>query len=217
MLGRSCRARRERPKRKISGKSPVRFSRRWRRGLDMRTFVALVRGINVGAARKLPMADLRLLCLELGLKSPQTYIQSGNLIVDAAGDGRELSALLERELAGRFGFSIKVVVRTAADWQRYVAANPFAADPGASPKMVHLYLSREAVKPHAAEKLQRWARGGERIAMAGGALWIDYGAQGVHGSALGPTVIDDACGSPTTGRNWTSVRKIHEMIKARLV
>jgi|SRR5579875_3062878 hypothetical protein len=49
----------------------------------MRTFVALVRGMNVGATRKLPMADLRSLCLELGLKSPQTYIQSGNPIVDA--------------------------------------------------------------------------------------------------------------------------------------
>jgi len=74
--------------------------------------------------------------------------------------------------------------------------------------MVHLYLSREAVKPHTAEKLQRFALSGERIAMAGGALWIDYGAQGVRGSALGRTAINDACGSPTTGRNWNSVRKI---------
>ena len=45
----------------------------------MRTFVALIRGINVGSTRTLPMADLRALCLELGLKRPETYIQSGNL------------------------------------------------------------------------------------------------------------------------------------------
>jgi uncharacterized protein (DUF1697 family) len=47
----------------------------------MRTFVALMRGINVGSARKLPMAELRALCTKAGLKRPETYIQSGNLIV----------------------------------------------------------------------------------------------------------------------------------------
>jgi hypothetical protein len=49
----------------------------------MQTFVMLLRGINVGSTRKLPMADLRALCTKAGWKRPETYIQSGNLIVDA--------------------------------------------------------------------------------------------------------------------------------------
>jgi uncharacterized protein (DUF1697 family) len=182
----------------------------------MRTFVALMRGINVGATRKLPMAELRALCLEHGLERPETYIQSGNLVVDAGGDANDVRGLLERELTARFGFTVDVIVRAAADWERYVAANPFAGDADASPKMVHLYLSRDPLKPGAAEVLKLSARTGERIGMAGGALWIDYGAEGVHGSKLSPLTIDRVCGSPTTGRNWSSVLRIREMIETRV-
>lgn len=181
----------------------------------MKTFVALMRGINVGATRKLPMADLRTLCIELGLKRPETYIQSGNLIVDAGGDADALRALLERELTARFGFTVNVVVRAVAAWKQYLATNPFIQDAGAVSKMVHLYLSRDPVNPTAIEMLRRSARTGERIGLAGDALWIDYGPQGVHVSKLSPSLIDKACGSPTTGRNWNSVTKIAEMIDAR--
>jgi uncharacterized protein (DUF1697 family) len=82
----------------------------------MRAFVALIRGINVGSARKLPMADLRALCSKLGLERPQTYIQSGNLIVDANGDKAALRRLLEKEITARFGFAVDVVVRAATEW-----------------------------------------------------------------------------------------------------
>ena len=77
----------------------------------MRTFVALMRGINVGSARKLPMADLRALCAKIGLGYPQTYIQSGNLLVDAKGGSTALRLLLEKEIAARFGFAVDVIVR----------------------------------------------------------------------------------------------------------
>lgn len=181
----------------------------------MRTFVALMRGINVGPTRKLPMADLRAVCAEIGLHQPQTYIQSGNLIVDAKGEAGKLRVLLEKELTARFGFTVDVVVRAAADWQRYVDANPFANDANAIAKMVHLYLSGDPLKPDAGELLARSARTGERVRVAGDALWIDYGSAGVQGSKLSPSMIDRACGSPTTGRNWNSVTKIGEMIAAR--
>lgn len=63
----------------------------------MRTFVAPMRGINVGAARKLPMADLRALCVKLGLKRPQTYIQSGNLLVDPRATRRPCASCWKRK------------------------------------------------------------------------------------------------------------------------
>ena len=120
----------------------------------MQTFVALMRGINVGSARKLPMADLRALCTALGLERPQTYIQSGNLLVDSKANGPALRRLLENEIAARFGFAVDVIVRTAADWEGYVAANPFAGDTKALPKMLHLYLPRDPLKSGAAKALR---------------------------------------------------------------
>jgi uncharacterized protein (DUF1697 family) len=181
----------------------------------MRTFVALMRGINVGSTRRLPMAELREICIGSGLRRPETYIQSGNLIVDADGPADDVRHLLESNLTARFGFVVEVVVRDVAAWARYIAANPFSGDAGLRPKLLHLYLSRDRMAPDAATLLQQRARSGERLAFAGDALWIDYGADGVHSSKLSPLLIDTACGSPTTGRNWNSVLKIRAMIDAR--
>lgn len=103
----------------------------------------------------------------------------------------------------------------ASDWEGCVTANPFAGDAKVLAKMVHLYLSRDPVKSSAAKELDQKAQAGERIVLAGNALWIDYGATGVGRSKLSPLLIDKACGSPTTGRNWNSVMKIREMIAAR--
>jgi uncharacterized protein (DUF1697 family) len=179
------------------------------------TFVALMRGINVGSTRKLPMADLRALSDKIGLQHPQTYIQSGNLIIDAHGAADEVRVLLERAIAKRFGLRVDVIVRRAAQWRHYVAGNPFAAAAATLPKMLYFYLSGEACNPGAAAALAPKAQAGERMAVAGGALWIDYGANGVGKSKLTPRLIDQACGSPATGRNWNTVLKIGEMIEAR--
>ena len=179
------------------------------------TFVALLRGINVGAARRLPMAGLRALCLKRRLHRLETYIQSGNLIVDAEVDADEVRILLEREIKARFAFNVDVVVRAAAAWQKYIDANPFAGADDVSPNKLHLYLSRDRPSPGAVKTLEQRSQDGERMRLAGGALWIDYGANGVAGSKLSPMVIDKVCGSPTTGRNWTTVLKIQAMIEAR--
>jgi uncharacterized protein (DUF1697 family) len=181
----------------------------------METFVALMRGINVGSTRKLPMAELRALAVKNGLQRPETYIQSGNLIVDADMAADEVRALLERTIAKRFGLRVDVIVRPAAQWRRFVAANPFADDAAAVAKMLHLYVSRDALKPSVVKELEQKAQAGERMALAGGALWVDHGMNGAGQSKLTPLVLDKACGSPATGRNWNTVLKIGEMVRAR--
>jgi uncharacterized protein (DUF1697 family) len=153
----------------------------------MQTFVALMRGINVGSTRKLPMADLRAFCLKLGLSKPENYIQSGNLIVDAIGDARGLRVLLERELSARYGFPVDVVVRAATDWAQSVDANPFAGDATATPKMLHLYLARDRIGSGALAALLERAHSGERIKRSGEAIFIDYGVKGVARSKLPPS------------------------------
>ena len=182
----------------------------------MTVWVALMRGVNVGSTRKLPMAELRALCVEIGWEKPETYIQSGNLIVDAPGDATAVRIQLENSIGDRFGLTpIDVIVRAATDWDGYASSNPFADDAGALAKLVHLCLSRDALKAGAVEALRARATCGERIEMARGALWIDFGDSGVARSKLTPAYIDTCAGSPVTARNWNSVQKIADMIAAR--
>ncbi len=88
-----------------------------------------------------------------------------------------------------------------------MAANPFANDAATVPKMLHLYLSRDPPKSGAVAELAQKAQAGERVVLAGGALWIDYGVNGVGNSKLTPLLIDKACGSPATGRNLEQRRE----------
>jgi uncharacterized protein (DUF1697 family) len=175
----------------------------------MARLIALLRAVNVGG-RKLPMAELRTLCGELGWEDVETYIQSGNLVFSAAGKPDALEAKLERAISGRFGLDVPVIVRTAAQWSAYAAANPFAKAAREAPNRLQLLVSKRAPNSDAADKLLARAQDGEAVKAAGGALWFHF-PEGVARSKLTPALIDKACGSPSTGRNWRTVVKLEEM------
>jgi uncharacterized protein (DUF1697 family) len=175
----------------------------------MARLIALLRAVNVGG-RKLPMAELRALCGELGWEKVETYIQSGNLVFSAAGKAEALEAELERAIRDRFALDVPVVVRTAAQWARYAKANPFPRAAEEAPNRLQLLVSKRPPHQDAAERLMERAQGGEAVKAAGGAMWFHF-AEGVASSKLTPTLIDKACGSPSTGRNWRTVVKLKEM------
>jgi uncharacterized protein (DUF1697 family) len=176
----------------------------------MAKLLALLRAVNVGG-RKLPMADLRALCAELGWTGIETYIQSGNLVFAATGEPAALETRLEEAIRARFGLDVPTIVRTAAAWSALAAANPFSDAAEREPNRVQLLVSKRPQAPDAADRLMARAQDGETVRSAGGALWFHYPA-GVAASKLTPALIDKAAASPTTGRNWRTVLKLKEML-----
>ncbi|HEX8467316.1 MAG TPA: DUF1697 domain-containing protein [Allosphingosinicella sp.] len=177
----------------------------------MTRLIALLRAVNVGG-RKLPMAELRALCGELGWTEVETYIQSGNVVFAAPGEADAIESKLEEAIGERFGFHSDVMVRSAASWSAILAANPFAEASEAEPNQVLVGLSKGELKSGAAEGLSARAAAGERVEQAGGALWFHYPA-GVGTSRITPSLIDRAAGSPVTARNWRTMLKLGEMAK----
>jgi uncharacterized protein (DUF1697 family) len=177
----------------------------------MPVHVALLRGINVGGGNTIKMAELRALADELGWKHAETYIQSGNLVFEAAGERGDLEASLETGIRRRFALDIPAIVRAADEWPALVAANPFPEEAAAEANRLMLLLSKQPPAPEAAAALQERAQDGERVATAGGALWIHY-ANGAGRSKLAPALIDRLVGSPATARNWRTVLKLGEML-----
>lgn len=178
----------------------------------MARLIALLRAVNVGG-RKLPMAELRALCGELGWEDARTYIQSGNLVFTAPGKPEALEAKLEKAIKDRFALDVPVIVRTAAQWAVCVAANPFPKVAEEAPNRLQLLVSKRHPDAGAVDKLMERARAGEAVEAAGGALWFHF-PEGVGTSKLTPTRIDKAAGSPSTGRNWRTALKLQEMAQA---
>src|SRR5688572_6245361 len=102
----------------------------------MASFIALLRGINVGGRARVPMAELRDLCAGLGWHDVRTYINSGNVAFEASGKGPMLEAALKKALEGAFGFAPAVIVRSDAELKALMAANPFLEASEAEPNRV---------------------------------------------------------------------------------
>lgn len=171
------------------------------------THVALLRGINVGGHRRVPMADLRLIAEQAGYARVRTYVASGNLVL--AGDGPEhgIEAVLEAAIARRFGFDVDVVVRSRAQWMDYLAANPFDAESARTPNLVMLCIGKHPATVDDLAALRARASGEERVELRGDALWLYFG-QSAGRSRLGP---GPATGIWTT-RNVRTVQAISAML-----
>lgn len=91
----------------------------------MTEYVALLRGINVGRAKRVPMADLRSLLESLGCSDVRTLLNSGNAIFQAPGSPtHELAAAIEAAIQERFGFPVAVLVHTAEELNIIITENP---------------------------------------------------------------------------------------------
>ena len=88
----------------------------------MTKYVALLRGINVGGNKKVPMSDLKRTFESIGFENVKTLLNSGNVIFEGSGTNAET---LETKLASQFEFDIPVILRTAEEIQKLVDSNPF--------------------------------------------------------------------------------------------
>lgn len=173
----------------------------------MATFVALLRGINVGG-NILKMDRLRELCAKLGAKNPRTYVQSGNLVFEAAGSASEWTAKLEKKLAGESRLPVSVMVRTAAEMSAVLGGNPFLKEKGIdTARLAVAFLQHAPAKP-ALAALSALKIGSERFHCAGKEIYL-HCPDGFADSKL--YMLDKVLGQRTTTRNWNTVTKLCEM------
>jgi uncharacterized protein (DUF1697 family) len=92
----------------------------------MKSFISLLRGINVSGHNMIKMAELKTLYESIGLTDVSTYIQSGNVVFRSEqNDPSVLGALIERAIQKRFGSSVTVIIRRPAELAKIIKTNPF--------------------------------------------------------------------------------------------
>jgi uncharacterized protein (DUF1697 family) len=176
--------------------------------------VALLRGVNVGGNRKVAMADLRAAVTEMGFTDVQSLLQSGNLVFRAAGraGGATLERALEHGVEQRLGVGTDFHVRTVAEWEAAIAANPFPAEARRDPGHLLVLFMKEAPTPKAVHTLQAAITGRERVRAEGRQAYLVY-PDGAGRSRVTTAVLDKHLGGRGTARNWNTVLKLAELAK----
>jgi uncharacterized protein (DUF1697 family) len=174
------------------------------------TFIALLRGINVGGHRKVAMGKLCELCTEAGLGDVRSYVNSGNLVFTATGNAEALEKRIEAAIAEHYGFDVDVMVRSARDWFGYVRGNPFTELSEKFPAKVMLSVPKRKLGADAVDILRRKAVGEEQVERVGDVIWL-YFADGAGRSKLAVAAPGPV---PVTTRNWRTVLKLEEMAKS---
>lgn len=176
------------------------------------TYAALLRGINVGGSRKVPMADLRTLLTGLGHSGVRTYLQSGQAVFTADhGDEDSLAAELASAIEKQFGFAVDVIVRDHA-YLRAVADNcPYPAAE-LEPKQLHVTYFSAPVEADRFAEIDQPAYLPEEFRLGDRALYL-YAPNGLGRSKLAEILSRPRLnrGLIATSRNWNTVVKLVEM------
>lgn len=174
-------------------------------------YVALIRGINVGRAKRVAMADLRGLLVELGCTDVVTILNSGNVVFGAPRQQpSRLAQRIEKAMTEKLGVSGRVTVLTASEFEDVVDGNALvgvAGDPARH--LVAFCNDSSRLKQLGAAGRQDWAPEALAVGSLAAYLWC---ADGILASRL-LEAVGRALGDSTTTRNWATVGKVHAALQ----
>ncbi|MFD1824097.1 MULTISPECIES: DUF1697 domain-containing protein [Mumia] len=166
----------------------------------------LLRAVNVGG-NKVPMAELRTLASDLGAEDVATYVNSGNLVCVPPGDADDFGTALAKGIADQMGVTTDAVARTGAELRAAQEAYPFEIH---DPKFCHVWFFTIAPSRKAAEAVEAYDFGDDRLRVLGRELHLWY-ADGAGRSAVTAPRLLKLAGVPGTGRNLRTVEKLAAM------
>ena len=175
------------------------------------TYIALLRGVNVGPHKRMKMERLRASCEGLGFAGVKTYIQSGNVIFKAPKlSPGALSKRLGECIVKDFGFTSEVIARTREQMKAIIDDNPFTKERGLDLAKLHVLFLSESASVAALKKLQELTLAPDRTHSSGSEIYF-YFPNGVSGSSLWKHPLDRVLSLPVTMRNWKTVTTLYQM------
>lgn len=174
----------------------------------MSTYIALLRGINVGGNKIIKMQDLKAMFQSLGAQNVRTYIQSGNVVFESDEESQNLlSGTIERQIKEVFGFGVSVIIRTVNEMEQVIANNPFSFTEKEDTKRWYVSFLPSEPSAEALEKLRIYEDGPDKLRFVGREMYVLYEVS-VSQSALSKVPLDRILGMPITARNWNTVNKL---------
>lgn len=180
-----------------------------RYAIEMKTYIALLRGINVGGQKLLLMSELASMLENIGLRNVETYVQSGNVVFQSEETNVSLLAdTIRAAVKKSSSFEPQVLLLKPRDIEKAVRENPFP-EAESEPKTLHLFFLSSEPRSLDLDALESIKSSRERFTFKDGVFYL-HAPDGIGRSRLAANA-EKLLGVPMTGRNWRTVRKIMEM------
>jgi uncharacterized protein (DUF1697 family) len=178
----------------------------------MKTYIALLRGINVSGQKIIKMQELREAIEAMGFADVRTYVQSGNIVFkSAAKPNAELAQMLSKQIAKTFGFDVPVVVRSAEEWTIIAKSHPLLKQSQLDVTKLYVTFLNAAPTANATRALQLLANEEEQCDVIGHEVYLH--CPKVYGNTkLSNANIEKKLGVSATTRNWKTVNALLEMV-----
>jgi len=173
-------------------------------------YVALFRGINVGKAKRIAMADLRTLLAKLGYSDVQTLLNSGNAIFTGnAASAAQHAGRIHEAVLKKTGVDAMVIVKSAKDMAGIIAGNELGPEADDHSRLL-VALCNDAKSLAVVKKLASQSWGNEKLHVGKHAAYL-WCADGILESKVAVALLKGLEGTGTT-RNWATLNKIHALM-----
>ena len=174
----------------------------------MNTYIALLRGINVGGHKKTPMAELRSHLGKLGFENVQTYIQSGNIVLQSKIESKaKIENLISDSILDHFGFEVPVVVKTHSELLSILDQCPFSKE-----KKENSYFSLLYKQPDnsSIEEANKISYPNEEIVVTTNCIYF-YCSMGYGRAKFNSNLFEKTLKTKFTARNYRTMMKLLEL------
>ncbi|MFQ3858084.1 DUF1697 domain-containing protein [Leptospira kirschneri] len=174
----------------------------------MKTYIALLRGINVSGQKKILMKDLSSIFESLGFMNVKTYIQSGNVLFqDKSKNVKELIALIEKKIREVFGFEVIVFIRSKEEFKAIIQSNPFSKKDS---NRIYVSFLNESKKNLDLTEIETVKIKGEELVIQNKEIYF-FSPKGYGVSKLSNNFLEKKLNVSATTRNWKTVITLSEL------
>jgi len=177
----------------------------------MKTYIVLLRGINVSGQKKIIMADLRELLEGLKFQDVETYIQSGNVILKSSEtDNNKIAEKIKKGIADTFGFDVPVLAKSHEELKSIFDNNPFTDPTDIENKKVYFALLKKTPENKLIKEFQKTEYPNDEFVVTANCVYLNY-KNGAGSAKLANNVIERKLKVVATSRNYRTMVKLLAM------
>lgn len=178
----------------------------------MKTYISLLRGINVSGQKKILMADLKALYETLKFKDVVTYIQSGNVIfkTDKKESNQSLAKKIEQSIFKKYSFNVPLIVRSTSEIENIISNNPFLKDSNIDTDKLHVTFLSETPEKEKLNSIAQFDYSPDKSIIIDQEVFL-YCPDRYGETKFSNMFFENKLKVSATTRNWKTVNKLAEM------